>query len=114
MKKPKNSKQIYFIFPKISSFYYSNIYYKNYNTLVNENNALNNSFKMYNNIEKIKIGFKKDKIKYLYLNPDDLNYKVFSENLLDMNYVDKEKNYAFLIKIKKLDGFYSMAGYHQI
>ena len=45
--------------------------------------------------------FKTEKIKYLYLNPNDLTYDSLSENLRQMNFIEKDGTYAFLIKIKK-------------
>ena len=58
--------------------------------------------------------FTKNKIKYLNLMPYDLGFDYFKENLINMNFIGKNKLYAFLIKIKKDDGNFSMAGNHDI
>jgi hypothetical protein len=66
------------------------------------------------NIDKKYLEFKNEKIKYLYLNPDTMSSKLFIEELLDMNFVEKGKMYAFLIKIRRTDGSFKMSGKHEI
>ena len=80
----------------------------NYHTLYNGIN------KNYQNIDKKYIGFNKDKIKYLYLNPTDLSISILKEGLLDMKYFKTDIRYAFLIKLRRVDGSFKMAGSHGI
>jgi len=76
------------------------------------NNELYNSLDDCVRLNKKK--FIKNKIKYLYLNPNELNLDNFNDEILGMDYFEKDKKYAFLIKLQKMDGNYSMAGNHDI
>jgi hypothetical protein len=77
-------------------------------------NSLTINNELYNSLELNKKIFIKNKIKYLYLNPNELTFDYFNEELLSMNYFEIDKKYAFLIKLKKEDGNYSMADKHDI
>jgi hypothetical protein len=80
----------------------------------NSHNLCNDINKPYQNSDKKYIGFNKDKIKYLYLNPEEISISIVKEGLLDMNYFKTDIRYAFLIKLRRVDGSFKMAGDHSI
>jgi hypothetical protein len=85
---------------------------KNINSFMDIN--INNKEYINNKVDYKKIGFKKDYINYLYLIPYNMDFKVFKDELLGMKFIKEGKLYAFLIKVKRTDGSFKMAGNHEI
>jgi hypothetical protein len=90
----------------------------NYHNLTGGNDVNNLSYSTYHvnkdQIDRKNIGFIKDKIKYLYLNPDDISINIIKEGLLGMKIFKENMTYAFLIKIRRVNETYKMAGGHGI
>lgn len=77
-------------------------------------NVNRNYIKYKNIIKKNYIGFAKANITYLYLSPVNVEYTVFINEIFNMKYFEKDKAYAFLVKIRREDESYKMAGSHSI
>jgi hypothetical protein len=75
---------------------YRNVFFKRYD--MSRKLSFNNS------------GFIKNKIKYIYINPNDLNFDVVNKELLNFGKYEVNKNYAFLIKVQLSNGLFRMVG----
>lgn len=84
------------------------------NVLKNKNKDNNIYFKNYCSEVDRKIGFSRNKIHYLYFNPNDFLFDVFYSEVLLMNFFINSRNYAYLIKLQLSDEQFRMCGTHNI
>jgi hypothetical protein len=92
-------------------------YYSNIITSNDNDNFLDsiNKYEPDKKIDSKSVGFKKEKIKHLFLNPDNLNLLDFISDFQDMKFkLNLNFKYAYLIKIKLVSNIYRNAGHHGI